>query len=172
VNQFAFSRVSFHKPNEFPDVLPTMKNPASSIDAHVGARCQQRRLECGMSVQDVAAGISTDVDEISGMESGTIRIGPDKLMRLSRLLNVDVEYFFKGRGGAERRNDAGSDLEAFLVLSESQELMRAFVQIASPAARQQVIAFAASLSAHNKTSEIVADGVRPAIIEATASRSP
>ncbi len=69
---------------------------AVSIDVYVGKRIKQRRLELGMSQNDLARLLDTTWQQILKYEAADIRISCGKLYEFSRALNIPMLWFFIG----------------------------------------------------------------------------
>ena len=67
---------------------------ATSVDAHVGFRLQQRRQLAGLSQQQLATGLGVSFQQLQRYENGTNRVSASRLYQLSRLLGVPISYFF------------------------------------------------------------------------------
>lgn len=72
-----------------PDGAP---NP---IDVYVGQRIRMRRLFLGMSQERFAALMGVSFQQIQKYEKGNNRIGASRLWDISKLLKVDVNFFFE-----------------------------------------------------------------------------
>jgi transcriptional regulator with XRE-family HTH domain len=148
-----------------------MATHSNSIDLDIGLRIMRRRNELALSVSDVAIALSVGVTKIAGMESGYIRVVPDMLVRLSRLLQVDVDYFFRDHDSDAKHDDDTGSLEAFLSLAESHSLMRTFLKITSSVERQKIVEFAELLATSESPSK-TGDGARIQPIAAISWKSP
>lgn len=73
------------------------------IDLHVGEKLSQRRELYGMGRDRVAVWLGVDEAQVERYENGTDRIGSDHLLKLSKLLNVKVRYFYDGLGAPPAR---------------------------------------------------------------------
>ncbi len=69
----------------------TAYNP---IDVHVGARLRARRTLLGMSQTALGAAMGISFQQQQKYESGSNRISASRLYELSKLLDVDIGYFF------------------------------------------------------------------------------
>src|SRR5271168_2402572 len=63
-----------------------------SIDAHVGKRLRQRRIELGMSQQKLSGVTGVSYQQIQKYGRGTNRIGASMLWLLSDVLNIQPAY--------------------------------------------------------------------------------
>jgi transcriptional regulator with XRE-family HTH domain len=66
------------------------------VDVQVGYNVRVKRTELGLSESDIASELGLTVDEYLEYESGTRRLGAERLLKLSKLMNVRPEYFFEG----------------------------------------------------------------------------
>jgi transcriptional regulator with XRE-family HTH domain len=118
-----------------------------SIDAHVGKRLRQRRIELGMSQQKLSGVTGVSYQQIQKYERGTNRIGASMLWLLSDVLNIQPAYFFdglsrKGRGGGPllglaEQDKAGYDADT-LSDRETMELVKAYSAVADAQVRKGV----------------------------------
>jgi transcriptional regulator with XRE-family HTH domain len=106
-----------------------------SIDAHVGKRLRQRRIELGLSQQKLSSVTGVSYQQIQKYERGTNRIGASMLWLLCSVLNVSPGHFFEGlshRGKTAGAGQSLSDVErpsyGHDVLSdrETMELVKAY----------------------------------------------
>lgn len=65
-----------------------------NIDVHIGSRLRYQRCFLGFTQKDVADVIGVKFQQIQKYESGKNKITACKLYKLSKLLKVDVSYFF------------------------------------------------------------------------------
>ncbi len=63
---------------------------------HIGTQLQKRRKELGLSLSAAANILNMNVDELMAYEYGTKEMYSDVLLRLSRELNTDIDYYFRG----------------------------------------------------------------------------
>jgi len=118
-----------------------------SIDAHVGKRLRQRRIELGMSQQKLSGVTGVSYQQIQKYERGTNRIGASMLWLLSDVLNILPAYFFEGlsrkaRGsgallGLAEQEKAGYDADT-LSDRETMELVKAYSAVLDPQVRKGV----------------------------------
>lgn len=117
-----------------------------SIDAHVGRRLRQRRIELGMSQQKLSAVTDVSYQQIQKYERGTNRVGASMLWLLSDVLNVEPAYFYEGltrRGRVAGPIGAGADQGAsddpdHLSDRETMELVKAYSAIEDAQVRKGV----------------------------------
>jgi len=77
---------------------PFEKVTMSTIDQHVGQRIKQRRVELGLSQDDLARALNTTWEQVIKYESADNPITCGRLYELSRVLGVPMLWFFLGAG--------------------------------------------------------------------------
>ena len=65
------------------------------IDVHVGSRLKMRRKLLSMSQGEIGNNLGLTFQQIQKYEKGANRIGSSRLLKLSKILDVPVEYFFE-----------------------------------------------------------------------------
>ena len=73
------------------------------VDLQVGKNVRAKRTELGLSQDYIADQIGLGLGEYQEFESGNRRFGPERLLKLARLLRVSPEDFFEGLPGAASR---------------------------------------------------------------------
>jgi transcriptional regulator with XRE-family HTH domain len=68
----------------------------TTLDRHVGARVRGRRLELRLSESSAAEALRCTIDYIRACEEGRAHISAALLFEMSRILEVEVSYFFDG----------------------------------------------------------------------------
>jgi transcriptional regulator with XRE-family HTH domain len=68
----------------------------TTLDRHVGARVRGRRLELQLSESSAAEALRCTIDYLRACEEGTAHISAVLLFEMSRILEVEVSYFFDG----------------------------------------------------------------------------
>lgn len=120
------------------------------IDTHVGSRVRLRRMLIGMSQERLGEQMGLTFQQIQKYEKGVNRIGASRLLNLSQILDVPVQFFFDGApvDGAQASNkaDGESFIYEFVNSREGLELNRAFVRISDAKVRRSVIELVRSLA--------------------------
>lgn len=103
------------------------RNP---IDVHIGRQVARRRLELGMSEQRLAQALGITKKQLAGHENGFVRVGADRLFGLTKVLAVEVGYFYRDlscmkNGSAQLASQCITPSVTF----ESRELARHFNSI-------------------------------------------
>ncbi len=128
------------------------------VDMHVGARVRQRRVLQGMTQTVLANALGLTFQQVQKYERGTNRIAASRLLDLSRVFDVPINYFFedmppevaaspqatKGRGRAKKLPSYGLDS---MVKRETLEFVRAYYKIKDAGVRKRIYEFTKTLGA-------------------------
>jgi len=68
----------------------------TDIDRHVGKKLKLRRINLGLSQQELGKRMNITFQQIQKYEKGINRVSSGKLYELSKILKVPVGYFFEG----------------------------------------------------------------------------
>lgn len=124
------------------------------VDIHVGKKIRQRRTMLGLSQEAVGDALGVTFQQVQKYERGVNRVGSSRLYDFSKLLAVNVGYFFEemdrntaspqAAGVAE---DAPAPFEHEKMYSrETLEMMRAYYRISDPKVRKRVFELVKSLA--------------------------
>jgi len=72
------------------------KKQANPIDAQVGNRVRLRRMLIGMSQERLGELLGLTFQQVQKYEKGVNRIGAGRLFEVSRILGVNIDYFYEG----------------------------------------------------------------------------
>ena len=75
---------------------PTKIGEVHPVDLYVGRRVRQRRVELGLSQDQLAKAVHVTFQQIQKYEQGVNRVSASKLFEISIVLNAPVGYFFSG----------------------------------------------------------------------------
>ena len=75
----------------------------NEIDRLVGSRVRQRRMQLGMSQEQLAEHLGLTVPQVQKYEKGVNRIGASRLHKIAGLLGVPIGAFFEAHAGAQAR---------------------------------------------------------------------
>lgn len=138
--------------------------PYTPIDAYVGSRVRMQRNLLGMSQEKLADQLGITFQQVQKYEKGANRIGASRLYAISKILRVEISYFF------DNYDDADSDLAGleqqgehtevaqFLVSREGLALVRAFSKIGNPKIRRSFVELAKTLGKDENA--LILDGPR------------
>jgi transcriptional regulator with XRE-family HTH domain len=120
------------------------------IDVRVGARIRERRNSLGITQEQLAATVGVTFQQVQKYERAANRVGASRLYRLSRELDVTVEFLCgdgdtASGGGFAERSAEGFDSDP-LRRRETVELVNAYHDIADPALRRQFFELAKLLA--------------------------
>jgi transcriptional regulator with XRE-family HTH domain len=68
----------------------------NSVDQHIGTQISSKRIELGLSRDQLAARTGIPPQELAAMEAGFLRAAPQALVSLSLALDVGIAHFFAG----------------------------------------------------------------------------
>ncbi len=128
------------------------------IDIHVGARVRQRRVLQGMTQTVLADALGLTFQQVQKYELGTNRIAASRLLDLSRVFDVPINYFFedmppevaassldaKGRGKAKKLPSYSLDP---MTTQETMSLVRAYYKIKDAGVRKRIYEMTKTLGA-------------------------
>ena len=78
------------------------KDP-NEIDRLVGSQVRQRRMQLGISQEQLAEQLGLTVPQVQKYETGVNRIGASRLHKIAGLLGVPIGTFFEAHAGAQAR---------------------------------------------------------------------
>ncbi len=78
-----------------PPLAKRSSPSCESVDRHVGLRIRKRRIELGLTQQQLAKLIGVTFQQAHKYERGVNRISAGRLFELARALRVDIGYFFQ-----------------------------------------------------------------------------
>lgn len=73
-----------------------MKGVIHPVDVYVGSRLRRKRLELGVSQEEIGAAVNITFQQIQKYEKGYNRISCSKLLEMAQFLKTKVGYFFEG----------------------------------------------------------------------------
>jgi transcriptional regulator with XRE-family HTH domain len=104
-----------------------MKHP---VDVHVGKRIRHRRWMNGTTQQQLAEAVGIKFQQIQKYETGMNRVSASRLWDISKVLNVDVAFFFEGLDEGVPSVTSNSDMPGdILTDKEALELLRSYYAI-------------------------------------------
>lgn len=129
--------------------MKKQENSGTEVNAHIGMRLRMRREYLRLSQEKVGDRIGVSFQQIQKFEKGTNRIGADQMLEISRLLQVDPNYFYEGlvdrstgkTGFAERQSPLSVDETL-----EGIELNGAFLRIRSKKLRRTIVELVTALA--------------------------
>jgi transcriptional regulator with XRE-family HTH domain len=124
------------------------KKQANPIDVQVGNRVRIRRMLIGMSQEKLGDLLGLTFQQVQKYEKGVNRIGAGRLYEVARILNVPVDFFYEGVGGAPGLSDSevAPPVLEFVSSGEGLQLSLAFMKIKDAKVRKRVLDLVKSLS--------------------------
>jgi len=113
----------------------------TSVDVYVAARIRHRRLQVGISMEEVTVKLGVSYQQYSKYERAMDRISAGKLYVIAAILRVAVEHFYDGLR-YDGTNDPFQEMLASFDAREHRlisELTNAYWRIRSPSARRGII---------------------------------
>ena len=74
-----------------------------AIDDFVGGRIRQRRVDLGLTQQQLAVMIGVTYQQAHKYERGINRVSAGRLYEIGQMLNVPITYFYEGLGDRRRQ---------------------------------------------------------------------
>ena len=127
-----------------------------SVDQGVGSRMRCRRIAIGLSQEKLAEDLGTSVYQVNSWEEGSVRLPPDQMLRIGKLLGVNSKFFFAQADPIVSVTDNDTDKKSsfeiksasqLIMATELSPLMRGFSGITNSAAREAVINFVEAMAA-------------------------
>ena len=121
------------------------------VDLHVGSRVRSRRAELGMSQEKLASELGLTFQQVQKYERAANRISASRLYYMSKVLGVDVPYFYDGYGESGSpsgfaESPAATFESDLLQRPETIELVEAFYRIENQTLRRQMLGLAKSFA--------------------------
>ncbi|WP_300542766.1 helix-turn-helix transcriptional regulator [Maricaulis sp.] len=132
---------------------PNPRGP-NPIDIHVGARIRLRRQLLKMSQEKLGDELGVTFQQVQKYERGANRVGASRLYRLSRVLDVPVQFFFEGLGEKSAatgmaEGDQTPVVYDFIQSADGVSLAEAFSRISDAKVRRRVLELVRTLAAED-----------------------
>ena len=126
------------------------------VDKHVGRKLKERRLELGISQDELAKNIGITFQQLQKYETGNNRVSCSKLHGIFSQLKVDANYFFEGLGN-NKNNDTWGEVNISCQgnipkasKEELEQLCEFFSFIDSFESRKHILGLVKSISSNPK----------------------
>jgi transcriptional regulator with XRE-family HTH domain len=131
-----------------PKVNPRGPNP---VDVHVGARVRLRRQLMKMSQEKLGVELGVTFQQVQKYERGANRVGASRLYRMSRVLEVPVQFFFEELGEQAEisglaDNDQTPIIYNFIQSTDGVSLAESFSRIKDSKVRRRVLELVRTLA--------------------------
>ncbi|MBW0151472.1 MAG: helix-turn-helix domain-containing protein [Phenylobacterium sp.] len=126
------------------------------IDIHVGRRVRLRRKELGLSQERLAEGLGLTFQQVQKYERGANRVSASKLYEMTRVLRVQISYFFEGLDdpaspiGDNYASAYNSVIEEMLSEPNGQHLAEAFLRIRRRSVKKALADLAGKIAANDQ----------------------
>ena len=133
-------------------VSPRGPNP---VDVHVGSRIRLRRQLLRMSQEKLGDELGVTFQQVQKYERGANRVGASRLYRLSRVLEVPVQFFFEGLNDTSpiremAENDQTPIVYDFIQSSAGVSLAESFSRIKDAKVRRRVLELVRTLASEEE----------------------
>lgn len=128
---------------------------ARLVDAHVGRRVRERRMDLAISRSELAKVLGISAEQLRRCEAGLASLVASRLHEIGAALSVPASHFFEGipKDGAKLKATAAPKGRASPTTRELSQLIDAYWQVGDPNLRQQLFSLISTLAA--------ADGQEP-----------
>ena len=132
-------------------IKKTSARGPNPIDIHVGSRIRLRRQLMKMSQEKLGDELGVTFQQVQKYERGANRVGASRLYRLSRVLEVPVQFFFEGLNDqtaitAMADNDQTPIVYDFIQSSDGVSLAESFSRIKDSKVRRRVLELVRTLA--------------------------
>jgi transcriptional regulator with XRE-family HTH domain len=95
-------------------------------DKETGRRVRARRMEIGMTQEQLGNALGLTFQQVQKYEKGVNRIGAGRLQQISKVLKIPVSFFF---GESSSGSGVGSQAFSLLQTTHSLRVLKAFDRI-------------------------------------------
>ena len=122
--------------------MPPSRRAATSGDVLLGVKIRSRRVEAGMSQEELGNALGVSFQQVQKYEKGVNRVSAVRLQEIAAALGEEISYF------TQADSPATSNLISMLSDNASQRLLRAFHKIEDNLTRQRVVGLLESITSH------------------------
>lgn len=112
---------------------------ASAVDKQIGERVRARRLEIGMSQEQLAGLLGITFQQVQKYEKGVNRIAASRLFDMSYALDMPVSAFFEGLRAKAGTGERAGDVFAALMTPGASDLLQRYAAIKNTKLRRRVL---------------------------------
>ncbi len=118
-------------------------------DVEVGRRIRARRLECGLSQQQLAKGLGITFQQVQKYEKGANRVSAGRLLAICNLLQVPITFFYESGAPAQSGETRLKPSRLFDLLAnrDTLELVEAFDCLSDRNLRRELVRLVERLAA-------------------------
>lgn len=120
----------------------TSSRSVTNVDTYIGQRIRARRLQLGMSQEDLGEALNVSFQQIQKYEKGTNRVSTATLIAIANVMDVEPAHFYHGAPGMgnKRKNHAPSAVDEFMSTKDGLMIAQSLVLIVDPVVRHEVAA--------------------------------
>ena len=129
----------------------------TNIDQHIGPRLKTKRLERGISQEELGKAANITFQQIQKYEKSANRISASTLYTLAKYLGVKIGYFFEGidenieynfdsDDGKFSLSDIEEKYDGSTILHEIEQLIKAYTSVRDTTARKNILNIVESIS--------------------------
>jgi transcriptional regulator with XRE-family HTH domain len=123
------------------------KRTTGNVDTYIGQRIRARRMQLGISQQDLGEALNVSFQQIQKYEKGFNRVSAATLIAIAGIMEVEPAHFYHGAPGTgKRRNGAPSEVDEFMSTKDGLLIAQSLVLIADPEVRHAVASSIARIS--------------------------
>lgn len=121
---------------------------ASNVDTYIGQRIRARRLQLGISQQDLGEALDVTFQQVQKYEKGANRVSTATLIAIANAMEVEPAHFYHGAPGmnGKRKNGAPSAVDEFMSTKDGLMIAQSLVLIADEEVRHAVASSIARIS--------------------------
>ena len=118
------------------------------VDEYVAQKMRARRLQLGLSQEDLANGLGITFQQVQKYEKGHNRMGAGRLHRVSQILDVPIQYFFDDMPSEAPVKDDLTAMAKRPVLSSSEveRVVAAYSAISDESMREALLTMMRTIS--------------------------
>lgn len=115
----------------------TNPRSATDVDAYIGERIRQARIEKGFSQSDLGEAIGVSFQQVQKIERGMNRIAASRCVAMARAFEKPISFFMPGGDNGDAHKHDPS-MSKFLTTREGQEVATKFFKL-TPTQRATVV---------------------------------
>lgn len=133
-------------------------NEENNIESYIGGQIRKQRRMLGMNQSDLAAKIGVTFQQIQKYEKGTNKVMASRLYKFSKIMNVDINYFFEGHptNASNINNSLHEESAEFLYklpeensAQDALKLVKIYNKIPNDKSKKKLLGFLKSLTEDN-----------------------
>ncbi len=124
------------------DLVVGAERATNAVDKRLGKRIRARRLQLGMSQEELADTLGVTFQQVQKYEKGINRVAASRLFDIAVAIDLPISRLFKGIGSSRHKSlaeDAGSVLHEVLATPEGVQVLTLFSAIKSQSVRRRVV---------------------------------